>query len=478
MKGFLFVCCHFSTPKKISPFHEKPENIFSVLFVQPCESITMSLQPIASPITNLFAPVEKTGLTPTATSSHTSTADYKLDINLSVLKANDVYRLAAHLHDSGTVTFTCIRKSYKLNAAAVTRARKYLPVFVEYSMDYAEYINSRKQTIYGDSNYQMMATVYASDSPYNSMVIMGNLGESLVPAVDSKWDNQLHNQHVKVLAHGMQLLAMNSQLSAQQKSTRMQALWQNYTLTEDSYLAQGLIMPSHVLYAKRSGIMPTVMPTADTTSANPALNGANLFDNPKSKASYAPMLNAVSGVVFHLNTAHDAETGMQFGFSRANYSLDASEVTTEVTTDQRMQMSGEFNAFDRKNQLTVKPVQFVLRDRSINVKRAEILKTWLSKHSGQPVIIRDAELDIRPYKILTVPVNGSVFTITGQFSYFNRQDENLTHTALTDPQFVSDLSDADPMLQFDPSVNVPMVHVTHSSTVDNVDLSTFDVSNF
>lgn len=404
----------------------------------------------------------------------TRTADKKLEINIQVFRdAKKVQRRFATLANNGTISFFELQLVRVANSETNAPGLKTRPVFLSTAKDPNQYTNKRDGAIiYGDSNTQTMINYNRPNSGYNSLFLTSNIGTVYIPftsvgdSPELVWDNVKHNAHVDILSSQLDyLFAMN--LPNEKLLQACAKAWAMYQTAEKALIDSGVVIQNSVLIAVDSGVVPATSAYQEMSSANSYYDGASLFGNEKSVATYCPILNNVMGTLDLTSTQEDPNTNWTYGLIEpvSNYGTYGSNDKSSENAAQTggyKSCSVEAIAYDFLNQKSASPVRIVIGDANINSKisRAESFESYTQKE--QSIQLHSAQLQIG----FALGGNSSIFSLQGnRISYTSPKavQTGIADGSVTDMDSNLEFSDDSPSN----SIEVPDYNSTFETLLDD-----------
>lgn len=218
---------------------------------------------------------------------------YKTRVNIQLFRAaTDTYRVFAYFSNSGKIIPIVMRLATLRNGNSNPR-----PIFYSFSGDSGK----RDDGSYSNSMPAMDSLIHQPASPYNSMIVTGSVTSALIP-FDKKWDNKLHNEHTFTLLRKAAAVA-SSTMDEATKTKAYEKLWEEYQDAEAQLEKAGLLIENNIIVANT--LVPAITLSQVSASKNAFLDAEKVFNNPKSKATYAPLINSISATIKFTNSTAD-----------------------------------------------------------------------------------------------------------------------------------------------------------------------------
>ena len=361
----------------------------------------------------------KTSLVPVAYGKRQQRqANLKAKMTVQLFKDSEkVIRYIATLANNGTVSFYSLQLMRLANSLTNNASLAQRPVFVSTALDPREYPTRDNRIVYGDSNPQMVENFNASNSPYNSAIINGNVGTMLIPFTsknddkDLVWDNNKHNQHVALLAKRLEIIS-NTNTTESKKSEAFTKAWNEYQATELEMKEAGIIVPNSVIVAQDNGFVPGVTLHQTLVNNNQFFNGSKVFSNEDSRATYCPLINTISGIFEVTDTASDPKTEWTYGLNSTNSNPNSSAESTGIK-----RCSSEVIAYDFLNKKSAEPMRIVVSDlltTNSNTSRAQTFLNFTEENSM--VQVTEATLSLG-------------YALGGYTSIFSLEGNDISYTS-------------------------------------------------
>lgn len=247
----------------------------------------------------------------TSVSRKTESNIYKTRVNIQLFRAaTDTYRVFAHLSNNGKIIPVVMRLATLRNGNSNPR-----PIFYSFSGDSGK----RDDGSYSNSMPAMDSLIHQPSSPYNSMIVTGSVASALIP-FDKKWDNKLHNEHTFTLLRKAAAVANNTTIDEATKKKAFEKLWAEYEEEERKLIEADVLIENTIIVANE--LVPAITLSQVSASKNAFLDAEKVFNNPKSKATYAPLINSLSATIKLTN-----------GYSDGSFVYGASEKAFSASCD-------------------------------------------------------------------------------------------------------------------------------------------------
>lgn len=351
---------------------------------------------------------------------------FKADFMLQVHKAGKkCQRIFATLANNGTISFYQASLVYLMNNRSTSNLMAQ-GLFITTALDPNEY-TSNNRIMYNDSNPHLMKLYNMDNSSYNSAIINGNLGSAYIPYTldpksDLKWDPN-YNQHTLVLAHKLNKI-LEQNITESDKNKAMNAAWDEYKKFEEQLIEKGILISNNVVVVKENGFVPAVTVHQNSESSNGFFNSETLFSHKKSKATYAPSINSVSGIFSITGTKKDPLSEWTYGIT---------ELNTNNSDDSKRTIKGtsvEVKGYNFLNSTAENPLRIVVRDDVRNTRnnssRAENFLDFIE--NNQYVQVQNAELRLG---VTSLGGFSSTFSLEGNSLNYTSYTSNVSTTADT-----------------------------------------------
>lgn len=358
----------------------------------------------------------------------------------------NVFKVVPYISANGKVTPIRLTLMLLHDSTTSSQALASRPIFVSTSLDPNEYETRDGRTVYADSNEAMMKLLTAQDSPYNSTIVSGSFGTSNIPFDAKTWDNVAHNAHAVDFINKATAIANASNLTDSVKETSFKKIYDEYTAKEQELLDKGVIVSNAVVVANPSSVSPTVSLNQSVSSRNAFFDSEKVLGNENSLATFAPMINKVSGTM-RISDA-SSHGNWEYGLSESN----------GVTS-----FSTAIHMFDFRNQLDATEARIVVRDRFKPAKgsnqrtRTQSLSEFVESNSL--IEVYDAHLRV------------GMSELGGLSSVFSLEGDDLTYRAVH-------LGSQDSLVDNDVSVNLDAEVALDSLSMNTLNVDSFNEHDF
>lgn len=245
-----------------------------------------------------------------------------MKLTLQLFKSNNTLdRIIAHMSSTGSISFYLLRNMNLSNSVTTKQNLEMRPVLISVPLDVRSYTTAANRTNYSNSSKEMTKLLFHPQSPYNSAIVKGSLNEHYIPHyINNKdnpelnWNNEKHNVHAKELATVLSKIA-DLNLTDADKDAAYTKAWTAYEQAEQNLINKGVLVSNQVVVVDQDGLIPIVSINQYSSSSNKFFDSKAIFGHENSQATYAPLLNKVSGVVSISDTALDSNTDWVYGIS-------------------------------------------------------------------------------------------------------------------------------------------------------------------
>lgn len=236
-------------------------------------------------------------------------------------------------------------------------------------------------------------------APFNSMVVTGNISTEYVPANYDVSVTALNQAAQELyLAHNALVQSESKPSARKEAQNRVKAAMANYRNLKQQYIDNQKLVKSNVFYAGQNGIVLTnsLVQGMDVPNS-PSLNSDNLWNNAKSKLTFAPYTGIFTGVVY--------PTSEEFDKNHPVFTYGVQETQQSKRTFCRK--GATVSSVGRQSEIRVDIYDNMMNMRDGQRTRSEVFDQ--NTRGNAPIIILAARLSVHPYSAS----NGTHSTILG-----------------------------------------------------------------
>lgn len=236
-------------------------------------------------------------------------------------------------------------------------------------------------------------------APFNSMIVTGSISTEYVPANYDVSVTPLNQAAQELyLAYNAVVQSESKPSTRKEAQARLKAAMAAYRELKQKYIDNQKLVKSNVFYAGQNGIVlaNSLVQGMDVPNS-PTLNAENLWNNPKSKLTFAPYINSFTGPVYPTQEEQDRNHPV--------FTYGVQETQQSKRTFCRK--GATVSSAGRQSEIRVDIYDNMMNMRDGQRTRSEVFEQ--NTRGDAPIIILAARLSVHPYSAS----NGTHSTILG-----------------------------------------------------------------
>ena len=198
-----------------------------------------------------------------------------------------------------TISFYALANSMLPNPQSKTPSRRTQNMWFMLNMDnkWTNEINENwdQTNPVRDSNRKMFDLILTG-APFNSIIVSGNISEEYVPANFEVDLTEINNKAKELLAAMSKLKAAKSPAEKRTAEKDVLQKYEEHQAIKEQMISEFKLAKSNVIFAKQNGlVLANSIVQGFQISGHQTLTAENLWQNPKSKMTFAPAVNQFVG---------------------------------------------------------------------------------------------------------------------------------------------------------------------------------------